>query len=775
MAKNKGNTSYKELQKKLNSTQKDGKNRAASLKDALDKSRNKKSGNKAVNNKNDGKNKKKQKKEKDWSVFINKGAGEKYQNRRKYIYNNIGNHVLYISEREAISMFSLAKNDEYETYNQATQVVSVPNVVTSEFPDRREPEPREINEARRHWLYNYSTANTKFNDYVDLDHVVEKLNKSVHLRYTANSEHYFKRSVRWYNRFKIPVVDSVLQRGFAHVFFVRPSCNIFKDDGYNLTDALLSLDTFTYIYNASPWVLRELTDMGGQDNDFMLSLSNAVQGFSLQDEVLDADTYGKTYTGYKIAFGRHNLESRTANNLTLTFRDDRNLHIYQIFKAWTEYISGVYRGYINPRTEDIFNKVLDYVGAIYYVVTAEDGETVLFWSKYYGVFPTSAPSTNLNWGSGNYVNPGPVDVTFSYSYKEDYNPFQILEFNYNARSEGNMDAGFAPTYDKIAGQMGVTWVGCPFIASNVRAAGGSLDHDTPFTFKLRYRPNDDTEDTAFTLANRMRNITNGLELKLDPRYKSIKYDTGYEKYKEPPKPKPIAKTKSKPSPVVHTPKSAASRGLGTNVQKVGNKYAVVENGYKHRGTTTYLQDEVVKDKPSDYDLGALVDKMVVNAIRATTTDEMSKSMQQIRTYFLKYKKDQMMVNGTYLTTTMIANLITNARREIKGKRQLGKTSSMYRNAEYLYNKAFTVKDLIYLANVYQEKPPNTLKPITTVERGQVSSYLTGDNHTSTTSYSGARPVVPNPPLNKSNKSAPPPVTPNDYGTNKGRNGFAVKN
>ena len=51
MAKNKGNTSYKELQKKLNSTQKDGKNRAASLKDALDKSRNKKSGNKAVNNK----------------------------------------------------------------------------------------------------------------------------------------------------------------------------------------------------------------------------------------------------------------------------------------------------------------------------------------------------------------------------------------------------------------------------------------------------------------------------------------------------------------------------------------------------------------------------------------------------------------------------------------------------------------------------------------------------------------------------------------------------
>lgn len=225
MSKNKsGNTSYKELQDKLNSTKKDEKNRAASLKGALDKSRNKK-GDKAVNNKNDGKNKKKKKKEKDWSVFINKSAGEKYQNRRKYIYNNIGNHVLYISEKEAVSMFSLAKNDEYETYNQATQVVSVPNVVTSEFPDRREPEPWEINEARRHWLYNYSTANTKFNDYVDLDHVVEKLNKSIHLRYTANSEHYFKRSVRWYNRFKVPVVDSVLQRGFAHVFFVRPLYN----------------------------------------------------------------------------------------------------------------------------------------------------------------------------------------------------------------------------------------------------------------------------------------------------------------------------------------------------------------------------------------------------------------------------------------------------------------------------------------------------------------------------------------------------------------------
>ena len=460
--------------------------------------------------------------------------------RRNYKWNHSGSVVLFIGDKD-VGYESVTNNDlEKGAGEQASYRLSMPTGFINPAFGYNEI-PRNYDQYSRMEYMNYATL--RGDDFIDqldysdekrsrikvsLDSTINKLNRSINLKYTGNTEHYFRRSARWYNRFKLPNLDSVLSRGFAHVFFVRPSCNIFDKfsgdwNATTLTKSLQALDLFTYIFNTSQTVLKELTQWGGQSNDFMLSLSNAVQGFSLQDEVLDSDSYGKTYTGYKIAFGRHNLESRTASTLQLSFRDDRNLHIYQIIKAWTEYIAGVYRGYITPRIEDIFNKVLDYTGAIYYVITAEDGETVLFWSKYYGVFPTSTPSTQFNWGAGNNIMPRDIDVNFAYSYKEDFNPFQILEFNYNARCDGGYK-GYAPIYDKEAGQIGATWVGTPFITSELLSSNG-VDRDRPYCFKLRYMPNNDKEDNAFDNFNRKRKTKRGINVS-----GKGKVDKKYEKY-----------------------------------------------------------------------------------------------------------------------------------------------------------------------------------------------------------------------------------------------------
>jgi len=272
-------------------------------------------------------------------------------------------------------------------------------------------------------------------------------------------------------------------RGVTHVFFVRPSCNILQLDG-SLVPELAHNEKFLYAYKSCPNILKELSYLGHDTSNhhFMLSLSNHVKGFPLNAEFINTDTYGRTFTGYRIAYGKNNVESKTASNLELTFNDDRNLHIYQLHQLWIEYINGVYRGMFSPDKSNIFNKVLDYTGAIYYILTAEDGETVIYWCKFYGVFPTTAPSDQFSWASGQFIVAPELSISYQYSFKEEYNPASLVELNYNANIT-NTGAEYETTYDQVLGHTGTTWVGVPFIQAIEDPSSSQ-----PLTYKLRFKP-----------------------------------------------------------------------------------------------------------------------------------------------------------------------------------------------------------------------------------------------------------------------------------------------
>lgn len=312
-----------------------------------------------------------------------------------------------------------------------------------------------------------------------LDTVINNLNKSVLLPGDGDSvQSYFNRTTNYYNRFKIANPNASLQKGFAHVFFVRPSCNILTSDHKSMLNSLKNHELFSYAWQSTPALLKELSS-GVRKDDFMLSLSNAAASFSLSDEYIGNDSYGKTYTGYKISYGQNNIESKTAGTFSVTYNDDRNFHIYQLHRLWVEYINGVYRGEFAPKTENILNKILDYTSAVYYIVTAEDGESIIFWSKYYGVFPTTIPSTQYSWAAGNLISNPQIDITYSYSFKEDFNPYTILEFNYNACAESGSST-YIPVYDPKLGHVGKTWVGVPFIEL-IKGDGGI------YFYKLRFK------------------------------------------------------------------------------------------------------------------------------------------------------------------------------------------------------------------------------------------------------------------------------------------------
>ena len=130
-------------------------------------------------------------------------------------------------------------------------------------------------------------------------------------------------------------------------------------------------------------------------------------------------------------------------------------------------------------------KTLDYPCSVYYIITAEDGETILFWSKYYGVFPTNVPSSSYSWTKGNTLASPEVSITYQYSFKEDFNPVSLVEFNLNSRIDSLSNPKYEPVYNEHLGSSGYTWVGRPFIETVT-----DNDSGKDYYFKLRFLKQD---------------------------------------------------------------------------------------------------------------------------------------------------------------------------------------------------------------------------------------------------------------------------------------------
>lgn len=291
-----------------------------------------------------------------------------------------------------------------------------------------------------------------------------------------------------YNKFKIPNPNDRLAKTFAHVFFVRPDCNIYAEgsSGGSLDPKLQSgldiLSEFYYANKHCPQILRQLTQAEADyDNQFMMFLSNKARSFEISDEYIGSDTYGQGLTGYKIPYGKDNVESRTSGKFSINYIDDRDLHIYNLHKLWIDYISYVYRGKVYPKDQYILNKVLDYSTCVYYIVCAEDGESVIFWSKYWGVFPVEAPSSGFSFNienNGTMRDPD-LKIEYNYAWKEDFNPLSLIEFN----EHGNKSKlNYIHSYQETKAGTGYTWAGAPFIET----FDGT--ENLPYTFKLKFRP-----------------------------------------------------------------------------------------------------------------------------------------------------------------------------------------------------------------------------------------------------------------------------------------------
>lgn len=339
------------------------------------------------------------------------------------------------------------------------------------------------------WLTkNYRTGYT--NSYIkNIEGNLKQLKVDLNIDVTSDSgNRKFVQNSYYYdfNRFKMAFPDVQLEKCFAHIYFTRPNFNICTKMNQSVPkgSTMTKVEDNPLLYflaNRSPDILKMMTSGLTDQHEFHPLLSNLAESFEPSDEYIEKIEYGESLTGYKILYGTHDIRSKSDGQFSIDFTEDKELSVYKTLELWKTYISNVYRGIFLPLRTNALNKILDYAVSVYYFVTDERDEEILFWTKYYGVFPTGAPSGNLRWDKGKLLTSPNYSVNFMYSFKEDYNPLALVEFNGLSKVPSNNKYSYREDYNAETSSVTNTWVGAPFI--EFEGTG------TETKFKLRHRDN----------------------------------------------------------------------------------------------------------------------------------------------------------------------------------------------------------------------------------------------------------------------------------------------
>lgn len=270
-----------------------------------------------------------------------------------------------------------------------------------------------------------------------------------------------------YNRTKTPIADVEWRKGFRHVFITRPELYVMAGEGGSavLCDQTEWDDDFASAYIRMPHIIRTLApwyvsgsfpaDIEGSNWNFLLS--NRVQGLSVTPTSMSInDNVSKSLEGFTVTTAMH-MESRQGSTIDLTFKDTKYLEVYETARLWMLYMykrkKGIflppYNGYqktnsfipVGSSTKKLsgnnytrfhpYDRAIEYGASIYDIITNESGTRILYWCKYYGVYPISA-SPSLNNENNGPITDMSCSITFKYHYRLENNNRSLVEFNHDA-------------------------------------------------------------------------------------------------------------------------------------------------------------------------------------------------------------------------------------------------------------------------------------------------------------------------------------------------------
>ena len=318
-----------------------------------------------------------------------------------------------------------------------------------------------------------------------------------------------------YNRFKTPDVNMAHNKTVTYVFFTRPDLNLLEFNGQANSQTLNHTET-AILWRRNPEIFKLLTDYTRckDQNNFNLLLSNQVTSFDMQDETLSVIEAGKSWQGYEMIYGDM-YSGRAAGQFGCNFVDTQDYSVIQLIKLWITYIDMVAKGAWSPSynlrarggvgktlyDSHVYTKTLDYASSCYVFKCGPDGEDILYWSKYFGIFPINTGAQALSWDLTTPIGDNPkINISFRYSFKRDMSPISLIEFNSVANV---LSAVSEPGYDPELNQSGRPFVGSPFIQMNLPdpralSSSGGVNMGESYSrasVRLKFRPIEDTNLT----------------------------------------------------------------------------------------------------------------------------------------------------------------------------------------------------------------------------------------------------------------------------------------
>lgn len=266
-----------------------------------------------------------------------------------------------------------------------------------------------------------------------------------------------------YNRTRMPIADIEHRKAFRYIFITRPECYLMAT-GDKPSHQVLNDDDMATCWMRFPHVIRSLSPVYITSSTFAPRyanwnwlLSNRVQGLSTGNNTIDlVDSTVKSVHGNTVMMGK-SLKTNAGGTLQLTFRDTKYMDVYEMIRIWMLYIHKrrmgsffpSYNGYQQVNgfykngasvfqpggysTLHPYDRALDYCASLYDIVTNETGTKILYWCKYYGIYPTDLSNPMLgNDNNAPLLSEPKLSTTFQYQYKQENIFKNLIEFNYNA-------------------------------------------------------------------------------------------------------------------------------------------------------------------------------------------------------------------------------------------------------------------------------------------------------------------------------------------------------
>jgi len=271
-----------------------------------------------------------------------------------------------------------------------------------------------------------------------------------------------------FNKFKVLDPYNRVSTTKEYVFFTKPDLHIFSNGASGvLNPELATSSIFQDALSRVPHVLTAMQYSASKTYPFINLLSNHIQsnidlpGITAGSVETSANIYGT-----KLSYRKESAASDEGHEFSIDFEDSKYLEIYMFFKLFDEYQRRKYFGSITPPDSSYtINKILHDQISIFKFIVADDGETILHYSKLYGCYPATVPRDSFS------EPPAEGGMKYTVHWKsqfvEDMEPTILYDFNLLT---ANLGGAISPMYDNAVGGVNAEWVTAPYIA--VQALNG---------------------------------------------------------------------------------------------------------------------------------------------------------------------------------------------------------------------------------------------------------------------------------------------------------------